>query len=334
MFWGYYNLELYYNEAHRIASKRVVVKMNLELLRYFVAVADAGSISKAAEKVFISQQGLSKAIHSLEESLDIQLMVRTQHGITLTDDGRIFYKHAKTIQDEYSSAVLEMESRKQAVIHLNNERVKLTTSLVCIAAIINPMRDRGYLKKVVVHEAETGETLNIASNTGGLGLVDLPSHSYPVGSLDGEFVVIPLARTKMGVETRRSFMPDLPHIISAEQVSKLPLGVPDVPTTREICSYIFAEYPLQDVRLLTSSRNSLYSGMLNRQFAILSDLHQWKQSTMKFRHTEDEIVFSLIDSDLFCLFAFAYSKAISLTEEQEAFIESFVRVYQEIYPMA
>ncbi len=54
--------------------------MNLQYLRYAVEVARTGSISQAAENLFMSQPSLSKSIHELEIALGVQRVKRTSRG--------------------------------------------------------------------------------------------------------------------------------------------------------------------------------------------------------------------------------------------------------------
>ncbi len=61
----------------------------------FLQVADAGSFSKAAEALYISSTAVMKQINLLEESLGVQLFVRTPRGLTMTDAGRSYYQDAK-----------------------------------------------------------------------------------------------------------------------------------------------------------------------------------------------------------------------------------------------
>ena len=62
--------------------------MNFKQLEYFVAVADAGSISSAARSLHISQPPLSTQMHLLEEELGQSLFERGSRSIKLTDAGR------------------------------------------------------------------------------------------------------------------------------------------------------------------------------------------------------------------------------------------------------
>jgi len=72
--------------------------MELRHLRYFVAVADAGSLTvAAARKLHTSQPSLSRQIRDLEEEVGAQLLTRSAHGIELTPAGRAFLDHARLV---------------------------------------------------------------------------------------------------------------------------------------------------------------------------------------------------------------------------------------------
>lgn len=61
--------------------------MNVRQLRYFLQVAELGSVTRAAEVLHIAQPALSRQMHSLEEDLDATLFHRSERGITLTEAG-------------------------------------------------------------------------------------------------------------------------------------------------------------------------------------------------------------------------------------------------------
>lgn len=64
-------------------------RFSLRQLEYFVAVAEAGTLAKAAVRLHVSQPGLSQSLTDLERALDVQLAVRRKaHGVTLTPTGR------------------------------------------------------------------------------------------------------------------------------------------------------------------------------------------------------------------------------------------------------
>lgn len=68
--------------------------MELRHLRYFVAVVEAQSFTKAAEKLFIAQPPLSRQIQNLEAELGVQLFERGSRPLQTTEAGQFFYQHA------------------------------------------------------------------------------------------------------------------------------------------------------------------------------------------------------------------------------------------------
>jgi LysR family hca operon transcriptional activator len=83
--------------------------MELRHLRYFVAVAEEGSLTLAAHKrLHTAQPSLSRQIRALEKELGAQLITRSVHGIELTAAGRAFLDHARL-------AVTQAEAAKEAV---------------------------------------------------------------------------------------------------------------------------------------------------------------------------------------------------------------------------
>ncbi|WP_057765731.1 LysR family transcriptional regulator [Companilactobacillus tucceti] len=71
--------------------------MELRTINYFIAVANEGNISRAAKVLHISQPALSKQMSELESELNIQLFIRTNRKIQLTDEGEYFLKHSQEI---------------------------------------------------------------------------------------------------------------------------------------------------------------------------------------------------------------------------------------------
>jgi LysR family hca operon transcriptional activator len=81
------------------------VKLELRHLRYFVAVAEAGSLTvAAARKLHTSQPSLSRQIRDLESELGSQLLTRRARGIELTPAGRTFLDHARLVLSQVEAA--------------------------------------------------------------------------------------------------------------------------------------------------------------------------------------------------------------------------------------
>jgi LysR family hca operon transcriptional activator len=81
------------------------VEMELRHLRYFVAVAEAGSLTvAAARKLHTSQPSLSRQIRDLEYEIGAQLLTRRARGIELTPAGRAFLEHARSVLSQVEAA--------------------------------------------------------------------------------------------------------------------------------------------------------------------------------------------------------------------------------------
>lgn len=79
--------------------------MNLTRLKYFIAVAETGSFSEAAEQLYTTQSTVSKQILALEKELNTRLFSRTSRKTELTPQGLIALDHAKTIIDNCDAMI-------------------------------------------------------------------------------------------------------------------------------------------------------------------------------------------------------------------------------------
>ena len=71
--------------------------MNIQQLRYVVAIANSGTFREAAEKMFVSQPSLSISIRDLEKEIGFQIFNRTSAGTVLTKEGMEFYEKAQSL---------------------------------------------------------------------------------------------------------------------------------------------------------------------------------------------------------------------------------------------
>ena len=80
------------------------MNVNLELYRIFYNVAKNKNITKTANEMMITQPSISKAIKNLEEQLGCQLFIRSKHGVSLTEEGNIFYNDIKNAMEIIENA--------------------------------------------------------------------------------------------------------------------------------------------------------------------------------------------------------------------------------------
>lgn len=79
--------------------------MTLQQLKYIVTVSEAGTFSKAAKMLFLSQPSLTKAIKELEKEMDIIIFDRTNKGVSVSKEGEVFLGYARQVLEQ--AALLE-----------------------------------------------------------------------------------------------------------------------------------------------------------------------------------------------------------------------------------
>src|SRR3954468_2787618 len=79
-----------------VSNDRRRPEMELRHLRYFVAVAEERSFTRAAERLWVAQPGLSRQIRDLESELGAPLFERHARGVKLADGGELFLERART----------------------------------------------------------------------------------------------------------------------------------------------------------------------------------------------------------------------------------------------
>lgn len=87
--------------------------MNIKHLKALIAIAEAGSITRAAEQIFIAQPALSQRLSALEDEVNTKLFIRSRQGVVLTDAGKKLYGHAKHIVKFAEEALEEMRAEEQ-----------------------------------------------------------------------------------------------------------------------------------------------------------------------------------------------------------------------------
>ncbi|MCG8354733.1 MAG: LysR family transcriptional regulator [Kiloniellales bacterium] len=78
--------------------------MDVKQLRYFVSIAEEGSLSAAAARIGIAQPSLSQHVKNLEEQLGVDLLARSPRGVTLTQSGVLLLSHARRILNAVEQA--------------------------------------------------------------------------------------------------------------------------------------------------------------------------------------------------------------------------------------
>ncbi len=105
--------------------------MELRQFKYFVAIVDSGSLSRAAQTLYIAQSALSKQISDLEGELGTQLLDRTRSGVRVTETGKIFY--------EYSLAILKQVDDVRTAVKSSAEHIVGKVALAIPQSVSNAL---------------------------------------------------------------------------------------------------------------------------------------------------------------------------------------------------
>lgn len=111
-------------------------------LRALIATAEHGSIRAAARSVYLSQAALTKAIKELEDDMGTALIVRTTHGVQLTESGKALYAHSLAIVAEMRGAREDIERLKGASSGMVTGAVSPVASVTLLPAAYRAFRRR------------------------------------------------------------------------------------------------------------------------------------------------------------------------------------------------
>ena len=153
--------------------------MDIQHLIYALEVRNCGSISKAAQKLFMAQPNLSNAIKELEQETNTILFKRTSRGIETTKEGDEFLRHAGEIITQFQA--LDRMYVKQASHLIKASITTMRSSIICERLIqyINQMNERGFSLRIHFREATNDEVIDDV-NTGRatIGILRANTSSY------------------------------------------------------------------------------------------------------------------------------------------------------------
>lgn len=108
--------------------------MDIRVLKYFVAVAKEGNISRAAESLHIAQPSLSKQLIELESELGKKLLIRGKKRISLTDNGNLLLKRAEEIIALFDKTQQELSCEEETISGKISIGGMMTKSVITAAA--------------------------------------------------------------------------------------------------------------------------------------------------------------------------------------------------------
>ncbi|MDA9472528.1 LysR family transcriptional regulator [Enterococcus sp. 5H] len=160
--------------------------MDLRTLRYFITVAQEGTISKAANMLHLTQPTLSKQLMELEEELGVILFIRGNRKITLTEEGSYLVSQAKEILTlvEKTTSNLSKEEHISGDIHIGAGE---SHAMSFLAKIIHQLINNYPDVKIHLHSGNADELSEKLDN----GLLDFVLVIEPVDKKKYNFIQLP-----------------------------------------------------------------------------------------------------------------------------------------------
>lgn len=256
------------------------VNFSLRQIRYFLATAQLGQVSRAAEQLHVTQSAVTLSIRDLERELDYPLFRRESHGMELTDDGRQFLSHA-----------LEIEAAIEKVHNI--ARTNEFTGEITLAASSTVV---GYFLAEHIHRlSELHPRLQIS-------ILELDRQQIMTGLLAGDFPLAllvtsnvrdPGIRTQTLFDSRRRLWVAAGHRLLHQNEVHLvdivdePLMLLTVDEAADAAARYWGQYGLEpNIRLRSTSIEAVRSMVAHGQgIAIASDM-QYRPWSLEGKRVE------------------------------------------------
>ncbi|AYH41929.1 LysR substrate-binding domain-containing protein [Azoarcus sp. DN11] len=237
--------------------------MELRQLRYVIAIARSGSLSKAAEQVFVAQSALSHQLAQLEEELGTPLFHRSRRGVEPTEAGRIFLAHAAAILRQVEDARVAVQTARGEPTGKVVFGIPHSVSAALALPLLQAVREQLPKVELELTEELTGN-LVLQLRSGQLHLAVL----FDDGQI-GEFTQQPLLDERLMLISPAQ-APDRPHrkSVTLAAALALPLILPAPPHgVRPIIEQAAREHGLPppnvvaDISSISILRTSLLAGL-------------------------------------------------------------------------
>lgn len=129
--------------------------MELRELEYVVAIADAGSLSKAAEKLYMAQSSLSQYLNRLETELGAKLFVRTSGGVRPTLSGEIYLRNARQMLRQYRMMKTELHDMERPSEGRIEFGISSFRGEYLLPKVLHRFRQTAPAVEVVIHEMDS-----------------------------------------------------------------------------------------------------------------------------------------------------------------------------------
>ncbi len=287
--------------------------MDIRVLKYFLAVAREQSYSIAAERLHLSQPTLSRQLKELEEELGKTLLIRSNKGVTLTEEGMILRKRAEEIAELLDKAEQEVKQSSETISGKVYIGAGETHAIKLIADTARKLQKEHPYISYSIYSADGADVTDRLDK----GLIDfgLIFQSYDITKY--ESIEIPL-KDKFGVLMRRDAELAKKDKLHISDLANKPLIVP----RQSNHSYLIAKMlgTEKENMNITAEYNLVYNGSVMASegmgYCICFDklINVTGESNMCFKPLEPEI-------EAGC--NFVWKKDTVFTKAAELFLKQF-----------
>jgi LysR family transcriptional regulator, cyn operon transcriptional activator len=252
--------------------------MDLRQLEMFKMVAETSSFTRAGEKLHVSHSAISRQVKLLEDELRVELFVRANNRVFLTEPGKVLLSHAIAIFDQVVSATRSVSQMSTRITH----HVTLGTGSTMLDFFLPPVFEefkRRYPSSAV--HIKTGQWPVMIQDVR-TGMVDLVIGSLPP-FIGRELLVQPLYREELVVVVGKHHPLAKEKVIQPQELNDLPLiAFPSYSTTGQILENLFHQLKISlnvqielenDEAVVDSVSRGLGVAFLPKKRAIQHKLH-------------------------------------------------------------
>ncbi|MBX5461538.1 MAG: LysR family transcriptional regulator [Steroidobacteraceae bacterium] len=177
--------------------------MELRHLRYFLAVAEEKSFSRAAERLHVSQPPLSMHVKALEGELGVRLLDRTNRGVTLTPAGQVFLDEIRAVLRRLDQARIKAQHAGQGEVGTLSVGFVSTAGYGILPPALKQFRERFPGVDVQLHELTTDAQIREMR----AGRLDLGIGLGPVDEVDLVFETVLRETLVLAAPVRHASLP-------------------------------------------------------------------------------------------------------------------------------
>ncbi len=242
--------------------------MNINQVRYFLDIAETGSLNRSAMNLYISPQGLSRAIAQLEKGLGFDLFLRSNRGMVLTDEGLAFLKPAAEIWKAYRCFGHEVSLLSSNSPSWNNESLDLqvpplltvSDSLGEMLGVINEVYPS---LRIDVTECNSYDIVSYAQALDNDSLrrtcmvATVPEYRISSYLNDSRFTITKLCEVAMAVRVNKNHPFACRQSVSRSEVARERIVCFNEPVMEDIVHHLLDEFGEPDFAFMGSIRNLL-----------------------------------------------------------------------------